>query len=97
MSQPRPVGRRGSVPTPTPAEALSAITGLGAYCGTYEVNVGEGFVLHHVEMEKSPNAVGTTRKRFFTFNGPDQVVLRVDPSELVPPRTDVTVVWNRVG
>ena len=86
----------GLFPTPTPDEALSGFTGLGAYCGTVEVNVDEGFVLHHVEMEKSPNAVGVTRKRFFTFNGPDQIVLRVDPAELAPPRTDVTLVWDRV-
>ena len=91
-----PGATAGTFPISTPPEALSAITGLGAYCGTFEVNLDEGFLLHHVEMEKSPNAVGITRKRFFAFNGPDQIVLRVDPLELAPPRTGVTVVWDRV-
>ena len=54
---------------PTPEEALSAITGLGAYCAAVEIHAKEGFVIHHVEIERSPNFVGRARKRWFTFKG----------------------------
>ena len=86
-----------TVPTaPTQAEALSGIMGFGAYCGTVEVNAEERFVLHHVEIERSPNNVGITRKRFFEFRGPNEILLTVDPAELAAPLVGMTLVWQRV-
>ena len=82
--------------TPTEAEALSAITGLGAYCGTVEVHADDGFVLHRVEIERSPNNVGMLRKRWFTFHSPDRVSLRVDEPELIPPIVESVLTWERV-
>lgn len=82
--------------TPTPDEALSGITGFGSYCARVEVHATEGFVLHHVEIEKTPNIVGRTRKRWFTFEGPDRVSLRVDRAELAPGVADSTLTWERV-
>lgn len=81
---------------PTEAEALSGITGLGAYCGTAEVRADEGYVLHNVEIERVPNNVGMVRKRWFTFHGPDRVSLRVDEPELVPPIVHSVLTWERV-
>jgi hypothetical protein len=40
--------------------------------------------------------IGRTRKRWFTFQGPDRVALRMDPSELSPPVVESTLVWERV-
>ena len=82
--------------TPTESEAVSAITGLGAYCGTVEVHADEKFVLHRVEIERSPNNVGMIRKRWFAFDGPDRVSLRVDEPELVPPIVESVLTWERV-
>jgi hypothetical protein len=82
---------------PTPEEALSGITGFGSYCARVEVHAKEGFVLHHVEIEKTPNIVGRTRKRWFTFEGPDRVSLRVDRAELAPGIAESTLTWQRVG
>src|SRR5215510_4887522 len=82
--------------TPTPEEAISAIMGLGAYCATVEVNVKEGFVIHHVEIERIPNVVGRNRKRWFKFEGANRLTLRVDTSELVSPVVERTLVWERV-
>ena len=82
--------------TPTESEALSAITGLGAYCGTVEVHADEGFVLHRVEIERSPNNVGMLRKRWFTFHSPDRVSLRVDEPELIAPIVESVLTWERV-
>ena len=82
--------------TPTESEALSAITGLGAYCATVEVHANEGFVLHRVEIERVPNNVGMIRKRWFTFHSPDRVSLRVDEPELIPPIVENVLTWERV-
>ena len=76
----------------TDAEAA----GNAPYCSTVEVHAKDGFVLHHVEVSTIPNSVGMTRRRYFTFDGPDRVTLRVDPAELPPPFVDVMLVWERV-
>lgn len=83
---------------PTAAEALSAMGGAGlyAYCARVEVHAAQGFVLHHVEMDKSPNVVGRTRKRWFTFEGPNRVALRIDTPELTAPVVESTLTWERV-
>jgi hypothetical protein len=80
---------------PTAPEAVSAILGLTAYCGTYEVNAAEGFVVHHVDIEGRPNLVGAERKRFFGFDGNERLSLRVDPSEQ-PGVKSSTLIWQRV-
>jgi Lipocalin-like domain len=81
---------------PTAEEALSGITGLGAYCATVEIHAKEGFVIHHVEIERSPNFVGRARKRWFTFQGPNRVSLRIDTPELTSPVVESILTWERV-
>ena len=83
--------------TPTESEAFSGIIGMGAYCGAVEVHVNEGFVLHRVEIERSPNNVGMVRKRWFTFDGQNRVSLKIDASELIPPIIESTLTWERVA
>lgn len=61
----------------TPAEALNAITGLAAYCAV-DIHMADGFIVHHVEIDRSPNRVGEELKRWFMFHGPDRFVFRVD-------------------
>lgn len=77
-------------------EALSAVNGSDAYCGTVEVHAQEGFVRHHVNDTVRPNLIGATRKRWFTFDGSNRLVLRIDPSELAPGIVDGTLVWERI-
>jgi hypothetical protein len=36
----------------------SAFDGLVAYCGTYEVNENDGYIIHYVQMDRVPNAGG---------------------------------------
>jgi Lipocalin-like domain len=83
---------------PTASEALAAMGGAGlyAYCARVEVHAEEGFVLHHVEIDKSPNFVGQTRKRWFAFQGPNRVALRIDTAELTGPVVESTLIWERV-
>jgi len=82
--------------TPTPEEALAGITGLGAYCGTFRVNAREGSVVHHMEIERIPNLVGRDRKRWFTFQDADHLILKVDPSEFSPPIVERRLLWERL-
>ncbi len=79
---------------PTEQEVRSAMNGLVAYCGTYDVDTREGSVVHHVELDTVPNRIGTDRKRFFTFTG-NRLVLRLAPPlpEGVP---ESSLTWERV-
>ena len=81
---------------PTPAEAVASITGLGAYCGTFRVNAKEGSVVHHMEIERIPNLIGRDRKRWFTFQDANHLVLKVDPSEFRAPVVERKLLWERV-
>ena len=89
-------GRPNLTAKPNEAEEAIAFRGLGAYCATVEINLDDGYVIHHVEIAKSPNAVGIERKRWFEFDGPDRLHLRVEPTENVPPLVESALVWERV-
>ena len=82
--------------TPTPEEAVASITGLGAYCGTFRVNAKEGSVVHHMEIERIPNLIGRDRKRWFTFQDANHLILKVDPSEFRAPVVERRLLWERV-
>ena len=84
-----------SAVAPTPEEALSATSpGAEGYCATVEIHAKEGFVIHHIEIETVPNLVGTDRKRWFTFEGPNHLSLRLDSPN--PPAVESTLIWERV-
>jgi hypothetical protein len=96
MDRNRPNWKSESVPTAD--EMKSTLLGAAAftvYCSTLEVHAKEGFVLLHVELDKSPNIVGRTRKRWFMLQG-NRLTLRVDPPELPATLVDWTLVWERV-
>ena len=79
---------------PSESEAIAIPENMVAYCGTYTVDEAGGFVLHHVELDLSPNRTGTDRKRFFTISG-DRLVLRPAPP-LPEGVRDWTVTWQRM-
>jgi hypothetical protein len=82
---------------PTEAELRAATRGFLAYGGRYEVNAAEGYVLHHVDMEPSPNRVGITLKRFFSFSqheGAERLILRA--ADLPPGVIDYAITWERL-
>ena len=76
------------------AELRAAFDGLVAYCGTYEVREAEGYVVHHIELDRVPNLAGTDRKRFFTLSG-SRLVLRPAPP-LPAGVKEWAVEWERV-
>ena len=81
--------------SPTDAEVRAAFEGLVAYCGSYEVNVLDGYVVHHIEMDREPNLAGSDRKRYFSISG-NRLVLRPAPP-LPPGVREWAIVWERVG
>ena len=83
-----------SVAAPAEAELRAAFDGLVAYCGTYEVNEAEGYVVHHIELDRVPNLAGTDRKRYYTLSG-SRLVLRPAPP-LPAGVKEWTVEWERV-
>jgi hypothetical protein len=83
---------------PTPEEALAGMNSRAfyAYCATAEMHADEGYVLHHTIIDKVPNSVGAIRKRWFAFQGPNRVLLRIDRAELPPDVVESALVWERV-
>lgn len=87
--------RWASSDRPTQAEAMAIPENMLAYCGTYSVDEAAGFILHHIEIDLSPNRTGTDRKRFFTLSG-NRLILRPAPP-LPHGVQDWTVTWERVN
>ena len=78
---------------PLDDELRSALSGLVAYCGTYEVNETEKYVVHHIELDRVPNRAGTDRKRYISLSG-KRLILR--PGDLPEGVQAWDVVWERV-
>jgi len=96
MNRSRPNWKSEAAPTADEMKStLLGLTDFAAYCSTVEVHAKEGFVLHHVELDKSRNIVGRTRKRWFTLQD-NRLTLRVDSPELPATLVDWTLVWERV-
>jgi hypothetical protein len=55
--------------SPSDAEKASAIDGLIAYCGRYEIDETNKVIYHYPEVAWSPNYVGTKQARPYKFNG----------------------------
>src|SRR5690349_12632873 len=79
---------------PTEPELRAATKGFLAYGGRYEVNAGESYVLHHVDLEPVPNRVGITLKRFFTFTE-NRLILRAAPP-LPEGVAEYAITWERL-
>jgi len=81
---------------PTPEEGLTALRGINAYCATLEIHPKEGFMDRRYDINQNPNAVGRATRRWYSFQGPDRLTLRVDAAELRQPVVETLFVWERV-
>ena len=81
---------------PTPEEGLAALRGINVYCATLEIHAEEGFMDRRYEINQNPNAVGRATRRWFSFQDPDHMTLRVDAAELTKPVVESLFVWERV-
>ena len=84
-----------SPPAPTEAEVRNAFDGFTAYAGTFKVNEAERSVVHHIEVDRVPNSVGTERKRFCSFTA-NRLTLKAAPP-LPAGVEEWTIVWQRVA
>ena len=81
---------------PTPEEGLTALRGINAYCATVEIHAKEGFMDRRYDINQNPNAVGKATRRWYSFQGPDRMTLRVDAAELNKPVVETLFIWERV-
>ena len=79
----------------TPEEIKSGFEGYIGYCGSYEVNEQERFVIHHLQLSWFPNWVGTEQKRYFEFAG-DRLTLRTPPLTLLEEAQVHSLIWQRL-
>jgi len=94
MNPDRPAWK--SETAPTPEEGLVALRGINAYCATLEIHAKEGFMDRRYEINQNPNAVGRATRRWYSFQGPDRLTLRVDAAELSKPVVETLFIWERV-
>jgi hypothetical protein len=94
MNPDRPAWK--SETAPTPEEGLTALRGISAYCATLEIHANEGFMDRRYDINQNPNAVGRATRRWYSFQGPDRLTLRVDAAELRQPVVETLFVWERV-
>lgn len=94
MNPDRPAWK--SETAPTPEEGLTALRGINAYCATLEIHAKEGFMDRRYDINQNPNVVGRATRRWYSFQGPDRLTLRVDAAELRQPVVETLFVWERV-
>ena len=94
MSPNRPTWKSDNAPTPD--EALTTLRGINSYCATLEIHPNEGYMDRRYDINQSPNAVGRPTRRWFSFQGPDHLTLRVDDAELNRPVVETLFIWERV-
>jgi hypothetical protein len=88
---------RWSGPAKTVEEAAARMTGNVSYCARVEVNAKEGFVLHHVDLDFNPSVPGSIRKRWYVFEGPNRLRLKIDPGELPKTTRESVLIWERIS
>ena len=69
---------------------------LNAYCATLEIHAKEGFMDRRYDINQNPDAVGRATRRWFSFQGPDRLTLKVDAGELTAPVVETLFIWERV-
>jgi hypothetical protein len=62
----------------TAAEIKEAFEGFDVYGGSYEVDLENGTVTHHLQVARFPNWVGSAQVRYFEHQG-DQLSLSTPP------------------
>jgi hypothetical protein len=85
-------------PTAAPPDPnnSSASGGYDAYFGTYEVDVAQHTITHHLLAALSPGDVGRTLKRTFFIRG-DTLLIAFDTRRVDGTPVTRRVVWRRVA
>jgi hypothetical protein len=95
MRPDRPKFASDNLTEATPEEVETAFEGYISYCGSYEVNERERFVIHSLQLSSFPNLVGTEQKRFFEFAG-DQLILETPPITVLGEAQVHRLIWQHL-
>ncbi|MCC6261755.1 MAG: lipocalin-like domain-containing protein [Anaerolineales bacterium] len=76
-------------------EVLANYQGVISYFGSYQVDVAQGIVTHHVEGSIFPNMEGTQQIRYFELQE-NVLQLRTPTFKLNQEIVTGTIVWQRV-
>jgi len=79
----------------TPEEIKTGFEGYMSYCGSYEVNEQEHFVIHHLQLSWFPNLVETDQKRYFEFTG-NRLTLKTPSLTLLGAAQVHRLIWERL-
>jgi len=77
-------------------EIKTGFEGYISYCGSYEVNERERFVIHRLQLSWFPNWVGTEQKRYFEFAG-DRLTLKTPPLTVLGEAQVHSLIWQRLN
>ena len=94
MRAERPKFASGDLAGGTPEEIMAAFTGFDAYCGTYELDLEEGAITHHVETSKFPNWEGSEQVRYFQVSG-TRLIIETPPIQIRDSEWVIQVVFAR--
>jgi hypothetical protein len=79
---------------PTPEEKAAAADGTFAYCGRYEIDVKQQWIVHLPETATNPAYVGSRQIRPFRFEGNRLILSDVEKDE--PSVARWKIVWEKV-
>ena len=79
----------------TQEEIKIGFEGYMSYCGSYEINERERFIIHHLQLSWFPNWVETDQKRYFEFTG-SRLTLTSPPVTLVGAAQVHRLIWERL-
>jgi hypothetical protein len=96
MRPDRPQFASNNLMEATTEEIKAAFEGYVSYCGSYEVNEQERFVIHRLQLSWFPNWVGTQQKRFFEFAG-DRLTLKTPPVTVLGEAQVHSLIWQRLN
>ena len=83
----------GDLLSGTPEEEAQAEETFLSYCGRYDV--GEGKVIHHIELSLFPNWVGVDQERLMELKG-NRLTLSTHPILIKGKQQTAHLIWERV-
>jgi hypothetical protein len=78
----------------TPEEKVTAAEGAFAYCGHYEIDANQKWILHLPEVATDPAYVGSRQIRPFRFEGRRLILSDVEQNDPMVARW--TIVWEKM-
>ena len=91
----RPKFASGDQMRGTAEEIEANYKGCISYFGTYEINLPDSLIIHHVEGSIFPNMEGRDQERFFELSE-NRLQLRTPPIKLDGEKAVGILVWERI-